>query len=190
MTDPREQTFQVLRAQSGDREALDQLLRSLQAALYRYIRGLVGDPTTAEDVLQDVFLSICRNLRHLREPRVLRPWAYRIASRRAMRVARRERRQAGLSLEEVGVEPVTEPPRYDPGTVAELPALLTRLSPASRAVLSLHYLEELSLQETADVLGVPVGTVKSRLGYGLASIRRMVRETASTPETDKEVQDG
>ncbi len=186
----KELTFRVLRAQSGDRQALDDLLRSFQDALYRYVRGLVGDPAMAEDVLQDVFLIICRSLRHLREPRFFQPWAYRIASRRALRVAERERNRSGLSLEDSGVEPRTVTPRDDSSWVAALPSLLASVSPASRAVLSLHYLEDLSLQETADVLEIPVGTAKSRLGYGLASIRRLMRETELSLETEKEVLDG
>ncbi len=176
----------VLRAQSGDREALNGLLGSFQNALYRYICSLVGDPTLAEDVLQDVFLAICRNLRYLREPRVFRPWAYRIASRRALRVARRERKRAGVSLEDSEADPVApeaDDPRYDPSLVVALPSLLAEVSPASRVVLSLHYLEEMSLQETADILGVPVGTAKSRLGYGLRSIRRLMKQSELTVET-------
>lgn len=172
------QKLLVLRAQGGDREALDQLLRSLQGALFRYVRGLVGDPALAEDVLQDVFLSIYKNLRHLREPRFFRAWAYRIASRQALRVAVRERKRAGLSFEEAGVEPAMaeETPVYDPSWVESLPPLLAAISPAGRAVLSLHYLEEMSLRETADILGIPVGTAKSRLAYGLASIRRLMKQ--------------
>lgn len=173
MAQARDQTFRVLRAQAGDREALDALLRSVQGPLYRYVRDLVGDPHLAEDVLQDVFVLICRKLRWLREPKLFKPWAYRIASRRALRAVRGERRRAGRPMDEAG-EPVAPPPRYDPDLVASLPPLLANLTPASRAVLSLHYLQEMSLQETADVLGIPLGTAKSRLGYGLEALRRLL----------------
>ncbi len=169
----REQIFRVLRAQAGDRQALDQLLRSVQAPLFRYVRGLVGDRQLAEDVLQDVFVLICRKLRWLREPSLFRPWAYRIASRRALRVLEGERRRAGPAVEDAD-EPATPAPLYDPDLVASLPPLLAEISPGSRAVLSLHYLEEMSLQETADVLGIPLGTAKSRLGYGLEVLRRLL----------------
>ena len=63
-----------------------------------------------------------------------------------------------------------EPP-YSPELVQQLPELVGELSPASRAVVVLYYLHELSLVETAAVLDIPVGTVKSRLAYGLASLR-------------------
>ncbi len=176
----RQQTFRVLRAQAGDREALDQLLRSVQGPLFGYVRGLVGDRQLAEDVLQDVFVLICRKLRWLREPKLFRPWAYRIASRRALRVLEGERRRAGPAVEDAG-EPATPAPAYDPGLVASLPPLLADISPASRAVLSLHYLQEMSLQETADVLGIPLGTAKSRLGYGLVALRRLLGADPTKP---------
>lgn len=169
----RKQTIGVLRAQAGDREALDELLRSVQTPLYRYVRSLVGEPQLAEDVLQDVFVLICRKLRWLRDPNLFRPWAYRIASRRALRVLEAESRRTGRSLDEAA-EPAAPPPRYDPALVASLPTLLAAITPASRAVLSLHYLQEMSLRETAEVLGIPVGTAKSRLGYGLEALRKLL----------------
>ncbi len=175
MSDGREQTFRVLRAQAGEREALDELLRSVQAPLYRYVQGMVGDRRLAEDVLQDVFILVCRKLRWLRDPSLFRPWVYRIASRRALRVLEGERRRASHTTDDSGTEPVAPTPRYDPVLVASLPTLLAALSPGSRAVLSLHYLQELSLQETADVLGIPLGTAKSRLGYGLEKLRKLLR---------------
>ena len=82
----------VLRAQSGDRQALDSLFRAVQSPLYRYLLRLLSDPSLAEDVLQDVFLLIYRKLRWLRDPRLFRCWAYRIASREAFRKLKKERR--------------------------------------------------------------------------------------------------
>jgi RNA polymerase sigma-70 factor (ECF subfamily) len=69
------------------------------------------------------------------------------------------------------VMPVAEPD-YSPELVKRLPELVGSLSPASRAVIVLFYLHELSLVETAAVLEIPVGTVKSRLAYGLERLRR------------------
>src|SRR5690349_11160460 len=77
--------FIVLRAQSGDRRALDELLRAIQPELLGYLARLVRDPHRAEDVLQDTFLIIVRQLGSLREARFFRTWAYRIATREAFR---------------------------------------------------------------------------------------------------------
>jgi RNA polymerase sigma-70 factor (ECF subfamily) len=167
----------ILRAQAGDRQALDQLLRGLQDRLYAYLVGLVGDRHLAEDVLQEVFVLIWRKLFWLRDPHVFRAWVYRIASREAFRRLRRERPWwrllgQGRDLAEAAAEEVVEP--IPPEWRERLPALLDGLSPGSRAVLMLHYLEGLSLAEVAGALSLSAGTVKSRLAYGLAALRRRV----------------
>jgi DNA-directed RNA polymerase specialized sigma24 family protein len=86
-----DETACVLRAQCGDRDALELLLRRLQPRLHRYLSRLVG-VDQAPDVLQDVLVSIARKLTWLAEPRLLGPWAFRIASRAAFRHLRRQRR--------------------------------------------------------------------------------------------------
>ena len=161
----------VLRAQTGDREALDELFRLVQEPLYRYIVSLVISRTLAEDILQEVFILIYRNLRWLREPEVFRPWAYRIASREAFKHLKRERRWSDQSVDETVLEdlPVLPPDTLAPERIAQLVA---QVSPASRAVIVLHYLHEMPLGEIADVLGLALGTVKSRLAYGLACLRK------------------
>ena len=159
--------FHVLLAQTGDRDAFDALLKSIQEPLFRYLLRITQNSAIAEDTLQDVFLLIFRKLRWLNDPSLFRPWAYRIATREALR--RLKVREDPLE----GIEPVANVPDIDVlVTRAQLSELLARVSPASRAVLTLHYLEEMSLPEVAAVLGLPVGTVKSRLAYGLSRLRR------------------
>ena len=80
----------ALRAQCGDRDAIESLLRSVQPALQRYIRRLTGD-ADADDVVQDVLVAIARNIVWLIEPKLFRPWAFRIASRSAFSHLRRVR---------------------------------------------------------------------------------------------------
>jgi RNA polymerase sigma-70 factor (ECF subfamily) len=178
MTAPKQEILQVLRAQSGDREALDELLKAVQEPLYRYIFRLVGERTLAEDILQEVFIRIYRKLRWLREPELFRPWAYRIASREAFKHLKRERRwreevRDASTLEAVPAQSPEE--SYAREMIEHLPSLIERVSPASRAVLILHYLHEMPLAEVAAVLGIALGTVKSRLAYGLESLRSAIR---------------
>ena len=161
----------VLRCQVGDLEALEELLRGVQAVLYHYIRRLVG-PDGAEDVLQDVFLEICRHLRQLQEPEFFRAWAYRIATRASFAYLRRKRQWQTRHEEDVELDEL--PDRRDESTailVAQLHRLLEKVSPASRAVMILHYLEDLTIQEVAAILELSAGTVKSRLAYGLKALR-------------------
>ncbi|HEV3485910.1 MAG TPA: RNA polymerase sigma factor [Vicinamibacterales bacterium] len=156
----------VLRAQAGDREALEALLERAQQPLYRYLAHVLADAALAEDVLQDVLFRIYRKLIWLREPALFPAWAFRIASRAAFRKLKKMKRLK----EEPLVDDVVQIENIQP-LVDALPAHLEALSPASRGVVALHYLEGLSLQEVADVLAIPLGTAKSRLAYGLRRLR-------------------
>jgi RNA polymerase sigma-70 factor (ECF subfamily) len=174
----RQEAQWVLRAQCDDREALELLLRGVQLPLRRYLMRLVGT-SSADDVLQEVLILISRKLKWLDVPEAFRPWAYRIASREAFRQLRKEKRWSEQVREEAVLEdlPATEP--------VVPPELLTELlnsdalSAASRAVLALHFHEELPLPEISAILEIPLGTVKSRLSYGLAALRKKLDPTRS-----------
>ena len=170
----KRETRLVLLAQSGDRAALEELFVSIQNPLGRYVRAAVGDGALAEDVLQEVFILIYRKLYWLRDPELFRPWAYRIASREVVRQLKRRRRWPEQFDEDTAPERLAAESRdaHESGLTGRLPELLSKVSPASRMVLVLHYLDEMPLQEVADVLGLPLGTIKSRLAYGLAALRR------------------
>jgi len=161
----------VLRAQCGDRDALEAVLRSVQPALRRYIAGLVG-AGDADDILQDVLLIVSRKLYWLEEPMVFRAWAFRIASRAAFRYLRKRKRWQDATVDDAALADIAAPEIPAPDdTILELldsPAL----TPASRAVLVLHFREEMPLAHVAAVLEIPLGTVKSRLAFGLKTLRK------------------
>ena len=161
----------VIRAQCGDRDALEHVLRSVQPPLRRYVLPLVG-ATAADDVLQEVLISIARKLTWLDEPRLFRAWAYRIASRAAFDHLRKEKRRGRQESDDATLEALVAP--VSPPSGDQLRELLDSpwLSPASRAVLMLHFQEEMPLANVAAVLELPLGTVKSRLAYGLTQLRR------------------
>ena len=173
MRSGRQESLWVLRAQSGDRQALEHLLDSVQPSLCRYLRSLVG-PSDADDIAQDVLLLIYRKLSWLEAPEVFRPWVFRMASRAAFRHLQKTRRWRETANDDAVLEDL---PAREPPPAAELLGRLSTLdgiSPASRAVLLLHFQEELSLPEVAAVLAIPLGTVKSRLAYGLAALRKQL----------------
>jgi len=172
--DLEHEIFCVLRAQSGSHEALNELFQLLQEPLFRYLKNLVREEFKAEDILQEVFIRIYRKLRWLREPRALRSWAFQIATREAFRYLKREKHFLSETSDEefLAQTPSSETENFPREMIEQLPELIGNLSPASRAVIVLYYLNGLSLNETAAVLEIPVGTVKSRLAYGLAKLRR------------------
>lgn len=163
----------VLQARAGDRESLEQLLSGIQRRLLGYVAGVVGR-TAADDVLQEALLQICRNLKWLRDPELFMPWAYRIGSRACFKFLKHARR---FPEAEDGRMPVDEGAQISQPELqlfSDVPELLDKISPASRAVLNLHYLQDLSIQEVAAILEISVGTAKSRLAYGLSCLREIV----------------
>lgn len=162
----------VLQARAGDRESLEQLLSGIQGRLLGYIASVVGR-TAADDVLQEALLQICRNLKWLRDPEFFMPWAYRIASRAAFKFLKHASRfpeaEGGMSIDEVAQISLSELQLF-----SDVPELLEKISPASRAVLNLHYLQDLSIQEVAVILEIGLGTAKSRLAYGLSCLRQIL----------------
>ena len=172
MTHDAQQRRLVLRAESGDREAFDTLLRDITAPLLRYVTRVIGDAALAEDVVQDTLIAIVRKISWLTDPSLFRPWAYRIASREAFRALKKRGRGGEATLPVQEGDAIVDPPPADPWQRERLLASLEKLSPASRAVITLHYLEEMPLSEVAAVLDLSPGTVKSRLAYGLAQLRK------------------
>jgi RNA polymerase sigma-70 factor (ECF subfamily) len=169
----------VLRAQCHDREALEMLLRSVQPSLRRYLSGLAGH-TDADDLLQDVMVIVIRKLGALDDPQLFRPWAFRIASREAFRHIRKRRRWVGQHEDDSQLDDLPAPEIRPSGELLQQLLAAESISPASRAVLILHFQEDLSLPDVAAILDIPLGTAKSRLAYGLASIRKQVKKTGGS----------
>ncbi len=166
---PVDESWVVLHAQSGSRPHLEELALRAQRFLAPRLRAFFDEPADAEDTLQDVLFTICRRVSTLKDPRLFRPWAHRIAMRAAWRAVEGIRRRARMRDDDI-----------DPDTIADaelaqahedIGELLGKVSPASRVVMTLHYIDGLTLEATAAELGVPPGTVKSRLAYGLKQLR-------------------
>jgi RNA polymerase sigma factor (sigma-70 family) len=141
---------------------MDELLREIAP----YVGRICGAIALADgdDAMQQTLIAVLRNLGSLQEPAALRGWVRRIAVREAYRVA--ARREVPGELDDLP----TELP--DLATATDVQATLAALRPEHRAVLVLRHIDGLSEQETAEVLGVPEGTVKSRLHRARADFAR------------------
>jgi len=125
-------------------------------------------------------LSIARSLHRLRDPRLINAWAFRIAHRAAVRQSEKGRDEpASLPLGEAPdlANEAPLPSLFEPELIEALHLALPTLPHACGTAVRLRYLEQLSLVEVAEALEIPVGTVKSRLHYGLA----VLKERLSTP---------
>jgi RNA polymerase sigma-70 factor (ECF subfamily) len=166
----KQEALWVLRAQYDDRAALEQLLGSVQPSLRRYLSGIVGD-ADADDVMQEVLVVIYRRLPDLENAELFRPWAFRIASRAGVRHLKRRKRWHERPADDGQIEDVGGPAERPSDVLLWDVVQSAAVSPASRAVLVLHFQEGLTLPDVAAVLEVPLGTVKSRLAYGLTALR-------------------
>jgi len=145
---------QVRAAQRGDPVAMDTLLTDLAPWVGRICAAIALEQ--GEDALQETLIVVLRNLPALRDPAAWRAWVRRIAVRESLRMVRDNREVTMRDLPEAIAS-------SDLDTALDVRDTLRKLPAQQRAVLVLRNLEDLSEQETAEVLGVPEGTVKSRL---------------------------
>ena len=160
----------VIRAQHGDEEAFASLAIAAGDRLHAVAHRILRDADLAEDATQQALLSIWRDLPLLRDPARFDAWSYRLLVRACYAEGRRKRRWApNLRLLPVDVP---DPERFD--LVVDRDQLergFRRLSLEHRAVVVLHHYLDLSLDEVAETLGVPAGTVRSRLHHAMRGLR-------------------
>ena len=170
----------VLQCQAGDGKALKTLIDRWQPRLARLAWRLTGEHEAARDVVQDAWLAIVRGLKRLDDPAQFRSWAYRIVNNKCTDWTRRRivQRRATKHLQEqaVSVHQVRTDRSDD---VAQLRTALANLPGQQRALLSLHYLDGLSVAEMARVLSVPQGTLKSRLFHARNRLKQALERVKS-----------
>jgi RNA polymerase sigma-70 factor (ECF subfamily) len=159
---------------AGNRQALSDLYTRYQRPLFNYLLQLTPDYGLAEELLQDTLVAVWKSARNFEERSSVRTWLIGIARRQAHNTLRQRKLPF---VDEADMERVMamepEPEDFTLATVArdELAAAFKQLAPVYREVLGLIFVQELSYAETATLLGVPVGTVKSRL----SNARRVLR---------------
>jgi RNA polymerase sigma-70 factor (ECF subfamily) len=168
----------VLRCQTGDGRALEELYLRHSARLGYYLRRLLdGDDAAAADVQQDVWLTVVRTIGRLRTPAAFTVWLYRVARTRAMdRLAASGNGRVTLeadaapgAMERAADDAEAE---FTPEDAAAIHAALGRIGRAQRDVLLLRFMEDLSYEQIAEVTGCPFGTVASRLHHAKQALRR------------------
>jgi RNA polymerase sigma factor (sigma-70 family) len=168
----------ILAAANGDAAAWEPLILGHQEAVFRLAYLLLGDPDDAEDVAQETFLRAWNHLQGFDRTRPLRPWLLSIAAN----LARNRRRSAGRYFaaltrafrSERDVQPGVEEKNVQHSEAGELWKAVQNLSPADQQIVYLRYFLELSVIETAHILQVAEGTVKSRLNRALEKLRVII----------------
>lgn len=170
----------VIRAQLGDDHAFIRLAERYHARVLHYVRRIVGDRGTADDVAQETWVAAYRGLRRLNEPERLKAWLFGIARNTALNALRREDRSRLDYVEDEVLEAVPDEEDDALDLRAEQPAQVQRapdeISPAHAEVLILRYVEALSYEEIAQIVGCKVGTVRSRLHYAKRALREAMED--------------
>jgi len=173
----------AVRCQLGEAAGFDALIERWHQPVWQYVRRLVEDDEAAADTSQDVWLRVVRALPGLRDPSRLRAWLFGIARRAVMdRLRRRYAEPELTSLDAVdGTETDDDLPEVTDEDLGRMHDALARLPLTERDVLVLFYLQELTVSQLADVLDVPVGTVKSRLFRARQLLRRELTQSTTHP---------
>jgi RNA polymerase sigma-70 factor (ECF subfamily) len=180
--------------ETGERERFNELVDRYQRELYNYLRRYLGDAEAAEDVFQAAFLQVHLKRDQFEEGRRFRPWLYTVATNQAIDHQRRTRRHRMVSLDHVKGDPNAElngklvdllvSDDVDPLAQASdqergewVQEAVDRLSDQMRLVVQLVYYRGLKYREAAEVLSIPVGTVKSRLHAAVSKLSEIWNET-------------
>jgi RNA polymerase sigma-70 factor (ECF subfamily) len=154
------------------------------ARLFRVAQGILRDPHLAEDATQQAFLDIWRHIPRLKDPAKFEGWSYRLVVNACYDEAKRKPRW----MSDSAMHPADEPRERDAFEAVadrdELDRGFQRLSLDHRAILVLRYLLDMTLEQVADGLGIPEGTVHSRLKRAVDALRAALEADArrSTPE--------
>ncbi|TMR20764.1 sigma-70 family RNA polymerase sigma factor [Nonomuraea turkmeniaca] len=166
----------VVRAQLGERAAVAELVARWQAPVWTYVRRML-DAGRADDVTQEIWLAVIRGLPRLREPGRFAPWLFTIARRSVTDRLRSEYAEETAELGDLAVDDPVEA-MVDR---ADLVSALSGLPVLEREILVLFYLEDLSVEDCAQICQVPVGTVKSRLNRARRLLRQHLEEKGYRP---------
>ncbi len=171
----------VVRAQHGDKAAYADLAAGIADRYLAVARRILRDIDLAEDATQQALLAIWQNLPQLRDPARFEAWSYRLLVRACYAEGRKQRRWAP----NLRLMPNDEPMAIDGLSSVidrdQLEGGFRRLSLEHRAVVVLRHYLDLPLDRVADILGIPVGTVNSRLHYAMRGLRAALDADARTP---------
>ena len=164
----------LARVAAGDKVAMRRLYDRYSGPLYHFIRARLNDPFEAADVMQEAFLDLWRHAGRFEGRSSVRTWAFGIARNKA---ADRLRRRARVEIAEPDETVPDDAP--DPQAVAEAASdarrvreCIARLSPTHRSAIQLAFYRDLAYGEIAEIEGVPVGTIKTRIHYAKQLLMR------------------
>jgi len=166
----------ILRCQTGDTGALTELIARYSPGLRLFITK-TGGAGSADDLLQETWVDVYRTLGKLQRPEAFAAWVYRIARDKAYRLRRQRSLAATLAEHDVGELPADEEEPFTAEDAEQVRAALDTLPLEHREVVLLRFVESMSYEQIAEVVGRPGGTVRSRLYYAKLALRAKLEAT-------------
>jgi RNA polymerase sigma-70 factor (ECF subfamily) len=165
----------LMRARAGDHDAFAEIVERHEAMVFSLAYQFFNDRSRAEEVAQDVFLQLYRNLEAIENESHLLFWLRQVTTRRCIDVTRRSKLRA-VSLDDAA-ELTASPRASDPLLDRNLKKMIAELPDVQRAVVTLRYQEDLDPSEICRIVGMPVNTVKSHLHRALQALRRKLEQS-------------
>jgi RNA polymerase sigma-70 factor (ECF subfamily) len=163
----------VVRCQLRDPAAMEELVAQCHPRLRAYLHRMLGDRQAIDDVAQDVWADVFRDLHKLNDAGAFVPWFYSIARNRTFRLLRNRRQAVAIDEREIA-DPRQDEPDFSPQDAQAVHEALGQLAPVLREVLLLRFMEQMSYQEIAEVVSAPVGTVRSRIHNAKRAVREIL----------------
>ncbi len=170
----------VLRCQAGDQAAFEELVALYGPRLRYYVRKLLGHAQLTEDVLQEVWLDVYRTVPRLAHVAAFPAWIYRIVRDHTLRQLRKQNRAWRPLVDELEIADSAQDlstAEIAAEDARSVHAALDELPPEQREVLLLRFLEEMTYEDIAHVVGCQLGTVRSRIHYAKLALRRLLERT-------------
>ena len=161
----------VHRCQNSERAAFEELFEIYQPRLKYYVRRLDSDGTSVDDILQDIWLTVFKKIHSLKDAQSFVVWLYRIARNKVYDGFRIKDRFAKLPEDDELPVSGADETVFDISNVEKLQRALNKLKPHHKEILTLCFIEQMSYQSIADVVGCSIGTVRSRIFYAKRSLR-------------------
>ena len=168
----------VLRLKSGDRSAIDQAVDRYSKPLYAFILRMTAERETAEDVFQETWVRVIRNIGSFRGDAKFSTWLFQIALNLCRNLARQKSRRTYVDIDQA--DQLSEEPEADgrdPLLSRKIKKLVASLPDKMREVIVLRFYHDRTDQEIAEITGLPPGTIKSRIFRGMNMLREKIEST-------------
>jgi len=165
----------VVKCQAGDRDAFEELVVRWQKRLWHYAFRATGSEPASWDIVQETWIGIIKSIRKLEDSAVFPKWAFKILNNKCTDWLRKRQRQSSLNGKLVELDQSEFGQKQNSSEKVEsLWAAVEKLSPDRKALLTLRYHEDFDINQIAEILNVPEGTVKSRLHRTLNELRQIM----------------